>query len=407
MKTIEIKETRKDLNGLRTTISVNTEDANVARKILFNDADKCKEENKEKSNNKSEKNGFIGLLINTFKSNDLKEKTKEETNKMLPAPKNNKKLTKKSIRGKAKINHKTNNLNEDLINISNYNSFNGKRGDILKKEYEECRRKIEFSSLSNKQKKKLLDKLYKMYEPILRYDSQWYSPMVSGPAGYPQAKMDAIYERMMDANSKFVSWWRTVEKQIDKLKEFNNDRLKEPNNDRLKEFNDELNRKKIEEIKDGFNRFYSQLVKNPENKHLASLAERYVIKALKVDTKLYKELFEKLNKIVNYRKNTNMYKAYKQVLDGNLSSEKIQKKDAEDNKVLFTCSDYTVRKVKIQAGDRIGIEFMFRPKPQLIYALKKRGFTWHSLKGLWVCKPEKFDLEWAKNISKQYEKYIM
>lgn len=389
MKTIKITETKKDSKGLKTTISVNTEDVNVARKLLADVVDD--NSTKERHNNTCSKSKQNNKQL-VDKNKKEKQKDKIDANKMLPSPKINKnKLTRKSITGKAKITHITNNLDENLIHMSNSNSFNGKRGELLKKSYEEYRRKIEFSKLTNNQKKKLLDKLYKLYEPIVRYDSQWYSPMVSGPARYPQNKMDKIYERMMDANSKFINWWKSIENQI--------------NNSKVSKIESDKN--EIEDVKKGFYRFYNQLVNNPENKHLASMAERYVIAALKVDTKLYKELFEKLNKVVNYRKNTNIYKAYKQVLDGNLSSEKIQKKDAEDNKVIFTCSDYIVRKVKIQAGDRIGIEFMFRPKNQLIYALKKRGFTWYSLKGLWICKPEKFDLEWAKNISKQYEKFIM
>ena len=39
-------------------------------------------------------------------------------------------------------------------------------------------------------------------------------------------------------------------------------------------------------------------------------------------------------------------------------------------------------------------------------ALKNRGYIWYSGKKCFICKPEKFDLEWAKNISERYEKYL-
>lgn len=58
MKTIKITETRKDINGLKTTISVNTEDINVARKLLSDVVDdNCKkEDHKNNTCNKSKNN---------------------------------------------------------------------------------------------------------------------------------------------------------------------------------------------------------------------------------------------------------------------------------------------------------------------------------------------------------------
>lgn len=131
-----------------------------------------------------------------------------------------------------------------------------------------------------------------------------------------------------------------------------------------------------------------------------------MLDALKVDSDLYKELFEKLNKVCNFNKNSNIYKGYKLVQEGKLSSGSIQKQQEEDNKVIFSCSDYTIQNLKIDAGKRIAIKFVFYPKQQLVYALKKRGFTWYSYKECFICKPERFDLEWAKNIKNQYEKYL-
>ena len=327
----------------------------------------------------------------------------------LPEPKKNSKpkLSRKGVTGKGKITHNTRNLNESQVHASNYNSFTGKRGDNLKKDYEAYRHLIEFSGLSKKQKDKLLDKLYKLYAPILKYDSQYYSSMVSGPARYPEAKMRSILQMEDTARSNFYTWWNSVEKQI-------KDSTKSKAT--LDAETKKAKGQDIEGIKKKFNLWYERALadveeykkKNYPMKHNTNLilAQNYLDDALKTDKQLYLEMFEKLNKLANYSKNSNVYKAYKAVTEGKVSTESIQAKEAEDNKVIYKCDDYTVRNMSIQAGKRIAIEFTFYPKPQLVYALKKRGFTWYSFGKCFICKPEKFDLEWAKGISKQYEKYI-
>ncbi len=285
--------------------------------------------------------------------------------------------------------------------------MSGRRGSNLKKDYEACRKKIEFSGLSPSQKNKLLDKLYKLYEPILRYDSQYYSWAVSGPARYPGAKMEAIVNRRMEASQKFYDWWHSIESQLEESTKSKKVLEKESEQNKIQA---------IKEIKDGFNLWYNRLLNDVEEYQKkgrdikysvnAAMAQSYVTKALKADTALYKELFEKLNKVCNFSKNSNFYKGYKLVNEGKLSSDSIQKQEAVDNKLLYKCSDYEVSNLKIQAGKRIAIKFTFYPKPQLVYALKRRGFIWYSFGDCFICKPERFDLEWAKGIKTQYEKYL-
>lgn len=436
----KVKEKTVGSNGLKTTRTVTTEDPNIVRSLIDAPKNNSSKANTTKSTPAAKPKKPKGLIAQlkdavvapkvempgekkeTKKTAPrLKKESKPKLEppkakapakpKALPAPKKEVKknsITRKAVTGKAKINRTSGNLNSNQIAAANHHSFDGNRGTILKRDYERYRHKIEFSGLSNSQKKKLLDKLYKMYEPKLRYESQWYSPMVSGPAGYPQAKMDKIWERMMQANSDFVDWWKSIEPQLN-----NSLRTKEEK----KAAAAQANEKELKEIKDNFDMWYKRALSDvdeykkknypmKDNTNLC-MAQSYLDKALRYDTKLYKEMFDKLNKLANWSKNSNVYKAYKLVSEGKLSSEQIQKQEAEDNKVIYTCADYTVRNISIKAGKRIGINFTFRPKPQLVYALKKRGFTWYSFEGgLWICKPEKFDLEWAKGISKQYEKYI-
>lgn len=416
----KIKEKTTDEKGLTTTKTITTENQALAERLL-----------KAQNSTQREKSDLKAQTVKETKA-QLKapkleapkatlELSKNRTSRLTPPsskglialnkevsdkPKK-KQLARKPISGKAQIKHTTRNLNESMIQSSNYNSMNGTRGTQLKNSYETYRHKIEFSGLTNKQKSKLLDKLYKLYEPILRYDSQWYSPMVSGPARYPQAKMDAINEKMMKAISDFQDWWKSIEPQL------NNAKLTPKEK---KESQEEARKKEIERIKKGFNLWYNRLVdelpaykekgRNPKYSANAGMAQSYVNDALKVDTALYKELFEKLNEICNFSKNSNIYKGYKLVQEGQLTSESIQKQKAEDNKVIYSCSDYVVSNLKIDAGKRIAIKFTFYPKPQLVYALKKRGFTWYTFKDCFICKPERFDLEWAKSISEKYEKYI-
>lgn len=307
----------------------------------------------------------------------------------------------------ATIKHNSRNLNQSQVGLANHHSFNGNRGTISKRSYEAYRKKIEFSGLSTLQKNKLLDKLYKLYSQIIKYESQWYSPMVSGPARYPQAKMDKIYEQMMEANSKFVDWWKSIEPQLEESTK----------SKKQKEIESKVQLSlKRKEIEEKFNFYYKKVLdelpeyqkKGYEIKHSsnAMLAMNYVGEALKIDTDLYKKLFEKLNKVCNFSKNSNYYKGYKYVLEGKLSSDSIQKQEVENNKVIFSCPDYEIRNLKIDAGKRIAIKFTFYPKPQLVWALKKRGYTWYSYKDCFICKPERFDLEWAKGIKTQYAKYL-
>ncbi len=418
-----VSSTKKQ-DGKTTTILLKTEDEEVIRKLLEPASDKT-EAKKENKASKTTKAAAVKALSEPKKKDSSKVKTpgitlknqkflkpvskNQEILKALPKPveKSKPKLSRKSIVGKAEIKHNTRNLNDSQVSWSNHHSFNGTRGTNMKKSYENYRHKIEFSGISNKQKSKLLDKLYKLYAPILKYDSQWYSPMVSGPARYPQAKMDKIYERMMDANSAFVDWWKSIEPQLE---------ASTKSKKQVELITSQEKKEKIQKIQEGFNLWYNRLLNelptlkekgySPKDSSNAAMAQHYMLDALKVDSDLYKKLFEKLNKVCNFNKNSNIYKGYKLVQEGKLSSDSIQKQNAEDNKVIFTCSDYTIRNLKIDAGKRIAIKFTFYPKAQLVYALKKRGFTWYSYKECFICKPERFDLEWAKNIKNQYEKYL-
>jgi hypothetical protein len=314
-----VSSTKKQ-DGKTTIILLKTEDEEVIRKLLEPASDKT-EVKKENKASKTTKAAAVKALSEPKKKDSSKVKTpditlknqkplkpistNQESLKALPKPveKSKPKLSRKSIVGKAEIKYNTRNLDSKQIWMSNHQSMSGSRGTSLKKEYESCRKKIEFSGLSKSQKEKLLDKLYKLYSPILKYDSQYYSWAVSGPARYPQAKMDKIYERMMEANSAFVDWWKSIEPQLE-------DSTKSKK--QVEQLTLQEKKEKIKKIKEGFNLWYNRLLeelptykeKGYSLKHSsnAAMAQSYVSEALKVDTPLYKELFEKLDKICNFSK---------------------------------------------------------------------------------------------------------
>lgn len=219
-----VSSTKKQ-DGKTTTVLLKTEDEEVIRKLLDPAANKTEAKKENKASKKTTKATAIKVLPEPKKKDSSKVKTpgitlknqkplkslpkKQESLKSLPKPKPVEKpkliLSRKSIVGKAEIKHNTRNLDDNQVRMSNHNSMSGSRGSTLKKEYESCRKKIEFSGLSKSQKEKLLDKLYKLYSPILKYDSQYYSWAVSGPARYPQVKMEAIVDRRMEASNKFYN----------------------------------------------------------------------------------------------------------------------------------------------------------------------------------------------------------
>lgn len=418
--------------GQRTTVTISTEDEKVVRQIL---------QEPTAENAKAQKEDFMNAQFTTSSKRESKSQPKQltdnrktvkeelpklnknlkanlvppkkEPTKLLSFPKktsdtkSKRKLSRTVVTGKANIQHKSRNLNENQLGMSDHHSFDGNRGKLLKKAYEQKRKQIEFSGLSQSQKKKLLDKLYKLYSEILKYDSQYYSWMVSGPARYPSAKMEALSENIMEKNSIMYDWWQSIQPQLSHSTKSQEIISKE---------NEQKKENRIKKIKEEFNLWYNRAlsdVSNYKQRGLpmrynpnVSMAQSWVNDALKVDMKLYKELFEKVNALADYSKNSNFYKTYLSVKNGEKTQEKLQKQNEEDNKIIYSCSDYIIRNIRIQAGQRVGIKFTFKPKPQLVYALKSRKYVWYSNEGMWICKPEKFDLEWAKSISSKYEKYL-
>ena len=232
MKLYQVRETRKNESGLKTTVSVKTEDEAIIRRLLDSSEnrrttdfvyDEPKEEPSSPSSSKK-----LSLKQPQKKTYEVAPLPQEKKNPNTGSRSGTIKLSRRPINGKGTIVHHTRNLDKKQIEWANHNSFDGNRGTLDAKSYEAYRKEIEFSGLSITQKKKLLDKLYKLYETLLRYDSQYYSVMVSGPAKYPQSKMESILNRRMEALSKFLDWWHSIETQIQNSKQSAKEKKKKP-----------------------------------------------------------------------------------------------------------------------------------------------------------------------------------
>lgn len=111
-------------------------------------------------------------------------------------------------------------LDEQLIHRANYNSLNGKRGDISKASYKGYVDEVLGWDISNLKKLKILDKLYEKYSEILRLEAQWVSIAVAGPAKYNSKKLDKS-DQILEKSHYFYKWFDDLRKQVKNSEEEN------------------------------------------------------------------------------------------------------------------------------------------------------------------------------------------
>ena len=109
---------------------------------------------------------------------------------------------------------------------------------------------------------------------------------------------------------------------------------------------------------------------------------------------MFIKTYEKYNEVFKWRKNSNIYKLYKESLNGEINEIKKEIFFEDDNLTAFI------------EGDRAYIKFIMKPQRQLIVALKSRKWWWNSYKKAWSTYLEKLDKEWVSKISKKYAKYV-
>ena len=117
------------------------------------------------------------------------------------------------------------------------------------------------------------------------------------------------------------------------------------------------------------------------------------------DPQRFAELYEKYDKHLHFRKNTNAAKLYEQIKTGKYTGLKGPKK-------LYESDSYKVYQKNIKAGERVFLNFPVQPKPQMIWALKKRGWHWNDLENAWGVPVDKYDEKFVKGIEENYSKYL-
>ena len=254
-------------------------------------------------------------------------------------------------------------LSPELINQANRNSFNGTRGDSSDAEYQAYGREILGWDIAGSLKEKLLKELYQRYSDVLKYEAQHVSVMVAGPANYNAKRLDKS-EQILRKSAEFCTWFNGVREQI---KNYAN------KDDRRKHLLDTI-------------AFCDSRDELDPKMELAELAT--------VDNGKFIEMFEAMYPKYRWRKNSAIYKLY--------TASKAGKVKEIKKEIVFEDDNFTAYK----EGDRYYIKFALRCKRQLHIALKSRGWWWNSYEEAYSTYPDRFDLEWVKNISKRYAAYV-
>ena len=255
-------------------------------------------------------------------------------------------------------------LDKRMIEIANSNRFNSNRGILRENSYKRYIEMVLNWNISDDKKQTILDKLYNKNMEILKYEAQHVSVMVAGPAKYNSKKLDKS-DKILELSHNLCAWIEELEEQIN-------------------EFNEDSNTDEAKELLIKIKRLY-ELKLNPTND---------IMKLAFVNNEIFIKTYEKYNEVFKWRKNSNIYKLYKESLNGEINEIKKEIFFEDDNLTAFI------------EGDRAYIKFIMKPQRQLIVALKSRKWWWNSYKKAWSTYLEKLDKEWVSKISKKYAKYV-
>lgn len=255
-------------------------------------------------------------------------------------------------------------LNKDMICRANNFSFNNSRGNLREQTYKSYTNEILLWDISEEKKKELLEMLYKKNMEILKQEASHLSIMVAGPSNYNAKKLDKG-EQILKLSSELYNWFIKIKQQ----------------------YNEAKNKRAEDECL--IQRIYRE---NSLNLDITEELKKLAILNIKEFIRLYEEFYPSYK----WRKNSNIYKMYESAKEG-----KLQEKN---EKIIFEDSNYKVYSKK----DRIFIKFVFQPKRQLIFALKKKGYFWNAHECAWSTYLERYEnnKEWTETISEQYKNYI-
>lgn len=274
-------------------------------------------------------------------------------------------------------------LNANKIAASNSNSmFN--RGSVIERDYQDYVNQIMSWDISYGKKAKLIAELHKRFEEKLAADARFVPWTVSGPARYPSRKMNARAESSLRKSAEISDWFEGVEKSVQ------NSKRQYAEDDRKRKADWE-ERRFQRSIENGWYKRGGQLNATLVANGLAPIAQ--------YDPDRFVELYEQWDKDLHFRKNTTAAKLYDSIKAGTYRSR-------PPIEALHESENLNTYRKTIDAGERVFLKFTTKPKPQVVYALKSRGWHWNGLEKAWSIKPEKYDAEYVASIDERYEKYL-
>lgn len=254
-------------------------------------------------------------------------------------------------------------LNKRNIELANSNSFYD-RGTRTEESYKKYVSEINSWGISDTKKQELLNKLHNHFEKILNFEAQHVPWTVAGPANYNAKSLDKS-DKILEANKDFSDWFNSLKEQ--------------------------LNRQQQDEHKTTFEEFVALVSRQPMS---VDYLLTDLIKEKNKEVFIYAFDYVQAQGIKKYRKNSNLYKIYAKLKnDEPVWSEK---------ELIFKNEDYEA----FIEDDRVFINFILKPKRQLIVALKSRGYWWNARKECWSTYINKLDKEWICSLSESYSKYI-
>lgn len=269
-------------------------------------------------------------------------------------------------------------LSAAAISTANSNSMFD-RGSSSNAEYRRYAQRIMEMDISDGKKQQLLNELHKRWNKLLSYQAAHVPWTVAGPARYNSKRLNKL-DQIIRAGNEISEWFDRVEKSVE-------------NSQRQYRDNSAIEAQRAEDwvrrVADGkvFNGVVPQMVADA------------LLKVAPHDPQRFAELYEEYDKQYHFRGNTNAAKVYKSVKAGTFQKAKPAEK-------LHETENLNAYRKKIDAGERVFLKFTTRPKPQLVYALKRRGWHWNAYEKAWSVPAEKYDAAFVAGIDENYEKYL-
>lgn len=253
------------------------------------------------------------------------------------------------------------------------------RGSHSNTDYQKYVKRIMAMDISDGKKQQLVNELHKRWSKLLSYEAAHVPWTVAGPARYNAKKLNKA-EKIIQTGSEIAEWFDRMEKSVENSKRQYRD-------------NSAVEAQRAEEwvrrVADG-KVFYGVV---------PQMVADALLKVAPHDPQRFAELYEEYDKQYHFRGNTNAAKLYKSVKAGTFQKAKPAEK-------LHETDNLNAYRKRIDAGERVFLKFTTRPKPQLVYALKRRGWHWNAYEQAWSVPAEKYDAGFVAGIDEQYKKYL-